>query len=136
MNAAEYLLQNGVREDELALLTLSGDYTYAQLRHALEQVAQFLVRAGAQKGDRIMLMAKNSLFWVAAYLGSMRAGCTCVPLAVSSEKAELDYILQSTSPRFVFVAESGATQVVSSLPSKAVVVLDDGAHQLADGRFF
>jgi acyl-CoA synthetase (AMP-forming)/AMP-acid ligase II len=136
MNATEYLLENGAREDQPALLTLSGDYSYAQVRCTVEHVAKFLIHAGAQKGDRIVLLAKNSLFWVGVYLGSMRACCTCVPLAVNIEKAELDYILQSTSPRFVFLDQARAAQILPSLPSQTAVVLDDAAHQLADDRVF
>jgi long-chain acyl-CoA synthetase len=135
MNATDYLLENRARENEPALLTLSGDYSYAQVRYAVEQVAQFLVHAGAGKGERIVLVARNSLFWVASYLGSIRAGCTCVPLAVSIEKAELDYILQSTSPRFVFAEQGRATQLAPSLPVATRVVLDD-AHQVEDSRVF
>src|SRR5438445_12487673 len=100
MNAVDYLLENGAPEDEPALMALSGNYTHGQVRAAVEHVASFLVHTGAQKGDRTVLMGRNSFFWVATYLGSMRAGCACVPLAASIEKAELDCILQSTSPRF------------------------------------
>jgi long-chain acyl-CoA synthetase len=134
MNATEYLLENVVQEDELALLTLSGDYSYSQVRRSMEQVAQFLVHAGAQKGDRVVLVARNSLFWVATYLGTMRAGCICVPLAVSIEKAELDYILQAISPRFVFADHGQAATLLPSVASYTSIVLDAAVHEVAGGR--
>jgi len=136
MNATDYLLENSARKNEPALLALSGDYNYAQVRYAVEQVAQFLVHAGAGKGERILLVGRNSLFWVATYLGSIRAGCTCVPLAVSIEKAELDYIFQSTLPRFVFADQGLAARVLPSLPWETKVVLDDVANRIEHRRFY
>jgi acyl-CoA synthetase (AMP-forming)/AMP-acid ligase II len=133
MNAIEYLLQNGAREDEPALMTLSGDYTHGQLGAAVEHIARFLVLAGARKGERVSLVARNSLFWVATYLGSIRAGCICVPLAVGIENNELNYILQSASPRFVFVERGFAAQVLPSLAPQTTVVLDDAAGHVGKG---
>jgi len=136
MNAVDYLLPNGVPKDEPALMTLSGDYTHGQVCAAVEHVAGFLVHEGARKGDRIVLMARNSFFWVAAYLGSMRAGCACVPLAPNIEKLELVSIFQSTSPRFAFVEPGSAAQALFLLPPDTTVVVDDAAHHLASRRVF
>src|ERR1700730_80200 len=136
MNAVEYLLENGAQEDEPVLMTLSGDYTHRQLCAVVKQVATFLIHAGAQKGDRVALVARNSLFWVATYLGSIRAGCICVPLAVGMEKNELDYSLQYASPRFVFVESGFEKQVWSSLVPETTVVLDDAVRHVGDGLVF
>jgi long-chain acyl-CoA synthetase len=124
MNVSEYLLQESATSDAPALITLSGEHTHRQVCDAVDRVAAFLLRAGARKGDRVMVMARNSMFWVAAYLGAMRAGCTCVPLDIGIEKTELDYILQTTSPVFAFVDHGRPVHLLQGLRPQIAMVLD------------
>jgi len=127
MNVADYLLE-GKPELTPALLTLSGDYTYGNVREAVQSVADFLLESGGKKGERVLLLAESGLFWVAAYLGILRAGMVCVPLPTNIATSDLEYILSATGPRIIF-AEPRATKlipgswrsipVVSSIPARA-----------------
>ncbi len=62
---------------------------------------------GAKKSDRVLLISENSAFWVAAYLGMMRAGLVCVPLAASISPTDFDHVLRITEASIVF-AQAGA----------------------------
>jgi long-chain acyl-CoA synthetase len=110
MNVCDYLL-NGRPEVAPALLTLQGEYTYAQLQKGASSVAAFLVNWGSRKGDRAILVAESTFFWVAAYLGILRAGLVCVPMAPGSTKEELEYIFEITEPSCAFVDSKRAGKV-------------------------
>src|SRR5579875_452915 len=102
MNVAEFLLE-GKEDGRRALLVPGRDYSYGELRDATHNLANALVNAGGQKGDRVVLAADNSFFWVAAYLGTLQAGLVCVPLPTSLAAEDLNYIVRITEPRFAFV---------------------------------
>jgi long-chain acyl-CoA synthetase len=101
-NIAEFLLQ-GKQEARVVLWTINGEYTYGDLRLTSADVAKYLVAAGGRKGDRVILVDYNSFFWVAVYLGILRAGLVCVPLPPSLPSEDFDYIVQVTEPRFAFL---------------------------------
>src|SRR5882672_2647792 len=55
-------------------------YTYAQLRQMAESIGRWLVEHSFEPGTRCAILAENHPRWVAAYLGTIAAGCTAVPL--------------------------------------------------------
>ena len=110
MNVSDYLLQDKP-EQSVALLTLRGEYSYGQLQLGASNVAGFLVKAGFKKGDRAILVAESTLFWVVAYLGVIRAGMVCVPLPPGSPPDEFRYIFELTEPKCVFVESRIATKL-------------------------
>lgn len=102
MNICDYLLQ-GKPDSDLALLTLRGEYSYGQLRRSASSIAAALAESGAKKGDRALLIADNTFFWVASYLGIMRAGLICVPLPTGSSSQDLEHIVSVTEPVCAFL---------------------------------
>lgn len=106
-NVAEYLL-DGKPESREALSTLEQMNTYGDLCSASSDVANYLVQEGALKGDRALLVSDNGFFWVAAYLGILRAGLVCVPLPPSISPQDLVQIVAITEARFAFFQSSVA----------------------------
>ena len=94
-NVTDFLLA-GHAPSQVALLVAGKQHTYGELQAVTSRIAQYLLRVGGKKGDRVILASDNSLFWVAAYLGTLRAGLVCVPLPVSISQANLDFVIQST----------------------------------------
>ena len=101
-NVTNFLL-DGKDPSRVALRMIDRDHTYGELRSASLDVASYLTLRGGRKGDRVLLVSDNSLFWVAAYLGALQAGMVCVPLPTSITAQDLDYILQTTEAHFAFV---------------------------------
>jgi long-chain acyl-CoA synthetase len=102
VNVADFLL--GSKEpSRVALRFVESDYTYGDLQFVSYKIAEYLIRAGARKGDRAVILSENSFFWVAAYLGILRSGMVCVPLPPTISQQELSYILETTDPQFVFL---------------------------------
>ncbi len=79
MNIAENILATG-NDTAPALLSAENVTTYLELRRRVQHVASALLSHGHKKGERIGILAENSSFFVAAYLGIIRAGLVAVPM--------------------------------------------------------
>jgi oxalate---CoA ligase len=85
-----------VREDDrLALVDPVGarTLTHAELAGASERIATRLGGAGVQGGDTVALMGPNGPDFVAAFLGTLRAGAAVAPLNPAYTTAELETYL-------------------------------------------
>ncbi len=71
----EYFQRDSRPSDEIAVIWRSGYRTirwpYEELYRAATTFAWELSARGIQKGDRVLLWAENSGWWVAAFLGCM-----------------------------------------------------------------
>ncbi len=121
-NVTDFLLE-GKSSDQLVLLLLEGEHTYSELQSAAYDVAKYLVEAGGRKGDRVILVSENSFFWIASYLGILRAGMVCIPLPVAAVSKEIDYILHMTEPQFAFL-QAGFAAANAACFSQISVAVD------------
>jgi len=119
-NAAHFLLE-GKDPSQVALRLLEADYTYGDLQSAAHDVARYLSEEVGHRGDRAILISDNSLFWVAAYLGTLQAGFVAVPLAPGISREELDYVLEITEPRIVFAQARLAARYGTALRALPLV---------------
>lgn len=129
MNVADYLLA-GKDAARPALLILEQSYSYGQLLSASNAIARFLIEHGGQKGDRVLLLAENSFFWITAYLGTMRAGLVAVPLPAGIESEALQHVAERTQPRFGFV-QSKAVHTASQVST--MVIASDATDCASSG---
>ena len=93
--------------DALALIDLRDDTTPRQYRHgdivgAANAVARALVARGAQRGDRIAILAANRVEYLTAYLGTMRAGMIAVPVNFKLPRETIDYVMRDAGVSLVF----------------------------------
>ncbi len=114
-------LLEGKEPSRVALRMLEGDQTYGDLQSGSAKVAQHLTAAGLHKGDRVLLAGDNSLFWVSAYLGVLKAGLVCVPVPTTIAAEDLAYILQTTQARIGFVQARFAVANRQGLRTVALV---------------
>jgi acyl-CoA synthetase (AMP-forming)/AMP-acid ligase II len=89
MNVADFLLECADPR-ATALVSESHQFSYAELRDVAARVAGELVAAGVVEGDRVGLLARNSLFWVAAYLGILKTGAVAVPFSTTATDEDLN----------------------------------------------
>src|ERR1700722_9524604 len=93
---ARCLLQ-GKATKRSALESEQGSWTYGDIGAVSYKIAAFLLALGAGKGDRVLLIANNSFFWVASYIAALRAGLVCVTLPTRLCAEDLAFIVQSTA---------------------------------------
>ena len=79
MNLFDYLLDNGAPGDP-AFIQDGATTTYGELKCMAEAVARSLAESGVSFQDRVGILAENSPFWAAAYLGILKTGAIATPL--------------------------------------------------------
>lgn len=112
-NVADYLLR-GKKPDKTALLTTSEQYTYGDIEIAAAKIAAYLRRTGVSKGDRVLLISANNLFWVASYLGVLRAGLVCVPLPETISQDNLEFIRSTTGAKIVLAQARVCSKLINA----------------------
>ena len=93
--------------------------TRDQLRANAEEIAGGLQRQGVKPGDRVGLYAANSLDWVMAYLGALRAGACVVPMNPDYRAAEAEHIISNSDPALV-IADLERAPTVQELGRRVV----------------
>lgn len=127
-NVFSYLLEHSAPGDT-ALLQQGEVYTHGELRDASLALSLLLRRNGSLPGQRVLLVAENSLFWVAAYLGTLHAGLVSVPLAPSIAPEELRHVLASTAPSFLFADARFSCRHAEALRALPAVLDAAAPHQ-------
>ena len=80
--------------------------SFRELDRLCNAVARGLARAGLGPGDRVGILSLNRVEFVAAFLGSMRAGAVPVPINIKLAADTIAFILKDAGARLVF-AEPG-----------------------------
>jgi long-chain acyl-CoA synthetase len=94
--------------------------TYDELYEMAQKVALLLESQGCVKGDRVIICAPNSPYWVAAWWGCILRGCWAVPLAFQSTASNLEKIVNQTKPKLIFKSLHNGIEA-TGIPS---VILD------------
>ena len=93
--------------------------TYAQLAARSNQVANFLVRNGAKKGDRMLLMLGNEIPLWEAMLAAIKLGVVVIPATTLLSGADLQDRLERGKVAFVITNPGGAAKF-DALPAAAL----------------
>jgi fatty-acyl-CoA synthase len=98
-----------------ALLDLSSGarYTYGALDARANRAAHWLLELGVQKGDRVSVLAHNSVVYVDLLFGCSIIGAVFNPLNWRLTAAELSYIVADCAPKVLLVGEAFAETAVS-----------------------
>lgn len=132
MNAASYLLDNGLSSDKVLLLTRQGDFSHVQVREAAFRVAAWLGSSGLRKGDRVLIVAEASFFWVVSYLAVLLAGAVAVPVPGNTKPQKLGKIFTQVEPRAAFVQARHREGLLSVFRRDGMLVLDECAGKRSD----
>ncbi len=76
-------------------------FTYGESYHLAQAAAKILEEAGLKKGERVLIWAYNTPYWVAGFFGTQLLGAVAVPLNVASRGAFVKKIAQATKTRFL-----------------------------------
>ena len=76
--------------------------SYGDLNRMSNRLAHHLQsHFGIAKGDRIAILAENCLEYILLFGAAQKNGCTLVPLNYRLTSAEIDYLLEDSSPKMV-----------------------------------
>ena len=121
--------------DRKALIAFDADsarqISYAELDSLSGRFAAGLIEREIGCGDRIALLAPGGPEWIAAFLGTIRAGATPVPLDVQFDDEALLHVLQDSGPRWILADAKRATRLekIGLDPRPEVYSLDEAEGQ-------
>ncbi|OKH19723.1 AMP-dependent synthetase/ligase [[Limnothrix rosea] IAM M-220] len=103
--------------------------TYTQLWQQIQQFGAGLQALGIQPGEKVALIADNSLRWFIADQGTIATGAVNAVRSSQAEKTELLYIYEDSESQFL-IAENLETfqrfePEISGLQPKAIILLSD-----------
>ena len=86
-------------------------WTYAQVRDEANRIANGLVAAGLQPGDRVAVLTKNCAELICFYYGAFKAGVVPVPLNYRLAPAEWAYIVNDAGARALVARDEFAAAI-------------------------
>jgi crotonobetaine/carnitine-CoA ligase len=108
-------------------------WTFAETLAAAERVGRNLLAAGAEPGDRVVLVAANSSQFVRSWLGSAVAGLVEVPINTAYEHDFLAHQVRTVEARLAVVDDIFAERFVAVADAARMItkfwVIDTGAGQ-------
>ncbi len=98
--------------------------TYSELDKRSDHCAHFLLESGIRKGDRVALFLDNSVNYIVAYFGILKAGGVVVPLNTQFVRRELESLLNDFTPKFIFTDSTHQASFKGLVDSKYVLTGD------------
>src|SRR5262249_7173097 len=85
-------------------------------------MAATLQRVGAGKGDRVGILAENSAFWAACYLGILKLGAVAAPFPARLNAEQLNQLAELTGCVALCCDKGRLRQHAAHLPPQCAVV--------------
>ena len=101
----------------VALVAAKEEVTYRELRDRVRNYAALLRSGGIGKGDRVAILAQNSVLYLEALFAVIRAGAALVPLNYRLIGRELVAILEDADVKALLFTEEFRDRVVEIRPS-------------------
>lgn len=79
-------------------------WTYEELFEQAGHLALWLRSRGIARGDRVVIWAPNSPWWVVSFFGCMRLGAVVVPLDIRSSPDFMRCVVTQTSPKLALLS--------------------------------
>jgi long-chain acyl-CoA synthetase len=108
----------------------------SELLARVRRVALALDRLGVGKGDRVALLAESGPLWTIADYAILATGAVNVPIYPTQPPAQVDYILEESEPKLLFVSSRRQARRVRSVldarPDLKVVTFELGVEGYED----
>ncbi len=107
------------------------DITWSDYRRRVLRTAAALHSMGLSSGDRIGLLSTNRVEWLVSDLAALSLGCVTVPIYPSSIPEQVEYILQHSEAKAIFVEDQEQLAKVEAVreacPSLGKAILLSGS---------
>jgi acyl-CoA synthetase (AMP-forming)/AMP-acid ligase II len=106
MNTAEFLMiASSVVPERTAMACEGNSRTFMEMQDRVNRLANAMQAMGISQGDRIAVMAINSMEYVEAYYATAKLGGVFVPLNYRAKQEELAYMCNNSEAALLFVSE-------------------------------
>jgi acyl-CoA synthetase (AMP-forming)/AMP-acid ligase II len=93
-------------DERTALIHGARTLSWVELDLRLARLASNMVASGTRRGDRVALLAENSIEYVEVFFGALRAGACVVPLPTMASNASLALMLQDSGASRLFASSA------------------------------
>jgi long-chain acyl-CoA synthetase len=100
--------------------------TYAELARKSRSLTRYLLGLGLQKGDTVSFMLHNGYQAARLLIGAMYGGFVVQPINLLSQRSQLEYVLQHSDTRAVFVGDEYRGRL-----DEALAAIDRPIHVVA-----
>ena len=119
------LQQFPARQDKTAIIYRTGirrfSYSYQEVYNLSLKAASYFESCGVKPGDRVVVWAPNSPWWVIAYWGIIVNGAAVVPVDFMSGKSRVEKIVELVSARLIIQSRYKLDKLINQ-PS---VIIED-----------
>jgi acyl-CoA synthetase (AMP-forming)/AMP-acid ligase II len=128
MTISEMLARNArMYPDEIALIERNSkegsrrQITWRQFDEKANRLANALIGRGIKKGDKVLHLMFNSIEWLVAYFGIIRAGAWVVPLNYRYFSKDIQYCADVSEAKMLIFGEEFADRVQALRPDLPLV---------------
>jgi fatty-acyl-CoA synthase len=122
------------RPDDLAWLTPSRRWTFAQADAAANRLAQGLASIGIAQGDRVACLTRHGAECMLLIIAASRIGAVCAPLNWRLAGPEVDYVVSDSQARFAMADREFLTVLQGrEVPQLQHIVLTEGSNEVCVG---
>jgi len=102
-------------------------FNYSEVAQTIMSLQLFYQIIGLQKGDKVVVLGRNSANWGATFLSAVSSGLVIVPVLPDFNKNDTNHIINHSESKIVIGAKSLLDKVeLASLPDVlAILVLED-----------
>src|SRR6266478_633694 len=121
--------------NRLAIETIDGRISYANLMARAGRMANVLVNSGVKPGDRVAAQTEKSVPGLVLYLAAVRAGAVYLPLNTAYTLNELEYFIDDAEPSLVVCDPSraeGIGAIAAKVGAKVETLGADGKGSLTE----
>jgi len=123
-----------VHGDRIAWISGEEKITHGQFLHTVNRLAGGLLNAGIEKGDRVGVLAQNSMAYIYLYGAAAKIGAIMLPVNFRLSLEEIEFVITDGSPK-LFFAGYNYKDIVNSLRSKLGFVESFYTLDKGDGNF-
>ncbi|MFN8255217.1 MAG: AMP-binding protein [Bacteroidales bacterium] len=128
-NFVSYLQESIVNNwNYTALSDYEGEsFTYSEVAHYIEKFHTVFREAGIKKGEKIVVLGKNSARWGILYLSVITFGAVVVPVLPDFKTDDLHEIINHSDAVLVFLGGtlSGKIDISKTPAVKGIIAIDD-----------
>ena len=109
-----------VHADRIGWVCGEEKITHLQFSKSVSRLAHGLINAGVEKGDRIGVLAQNSMAYFYLYGAAAKLGAVMLPINFRLSSEEIEYIINDGEPKLLFVGSEyieNIGSITSRLPS-------------------
>lgn len=98
-------------------------YSYIEIKNLAHQAAEYLIRNGVKKGDKLMVCSPNSIEYIVLIITAGISGIVLLPVDVSSPPDFVKTVVNEADPKAIYCANSALGLIGNATSGKTIKVM-------------